>query len=188
MKRMLTIAAVTLLIVASPHARQDPTQALATPSLPPDSRLKAVRMDASVKDCLTFIGHGAGITLQYDQNVPRLDQKFSVNLNDVTLDDALKAVLGPNGLTFLALSKSAVFVYEDTPQNRQKFSMSIQIFALKNADPQPIFQLIMERVASDPTGVRPVVLADKEKRTITVRATADKMALIATLIADNDKR
>jgi hypothetical protein len=46
----------------------------------------------------------------------------------------------------------------------------------------------METIAQDPTGIRPILQVNQNARTIDVRATPDKMALIAKIIADNDKR
>jgi len=144
--------------------------------------------NAEVKDILTFIAESAHVVVKYDQQMPQLANKYSVELKDVAAEDAFKQVLSANGLAFKVLSPTAIFVFVDSPENQKRYSQFIQNFYIRNADPQRIFQLIMETIAQDPTGIRPILQVNQNARTIDVRATPDKMALIAKIIVDNDKR
>jgi len=191
MKRLLCIVGVTLFVAGYQ------TSSLASQSsgdqvpahLVQNDRLPALRLrNAEIRDILTFIGDAAYVFVKYDQNIPQLTTKYSVNMTDVTVEDALTQILGANGLAFRITGPAAIFVFVDSPENQKRYSVSIQNFYIQNADPQRIFQLIADSVLKDPTGIRPIIQVNRNARTIDVRATGDKMAAIAKLIADNDKR
>ena len=100
----------------------------------------------------------------------------------------LDAVLRANGIGFNVGGPKVVFVYSDTPANRQKHEWSVRAFQIVNADPAALTSLLYRQTTSAP-GIRPIiVVAASPARTINVRATGEKMAVIAKLIADNDKR
>ena len=176
------------------------------PALPPaeqrvvDAQMADLRLDASVRipslkrettsirDVMSAIAGATGLTTRYDQNVPEVDKTCTVDLVDASLEDALKLVLHANAAAFKVLGPKAVFVYSDTPANRQKYTESIRTFYITNADPTQIGQLIIRLPAvSTPDGIRPVLVTGRASHTITVKATADKMAEIAKFIAANDK-
>jgi hypothetical protein len=128
------------------------------------------------------------LTAHYDQSVPELTRTCTVNLVNASLDEALDAVLRANGMAFTVLGPKEVFVYSDTPANREKYAWSVRAFPVANADPAALTSLLYKQFLTGP-GIRPIIVASKSPSpTITVRATGEKMAVIAKLIAENDKR
>ena len=79
-------------------------------------------------------------------------------------------------------------MYTDTPANRQKYAETVRIFQIKNGDLARITQMLMLQPAlSGSDGIPPIIVTGSASRTITVRATADKMDEIEKFIAANDK-
>ena len=186
--------AVSILVGASLAA-----QAPATGQRPIDALLEVPRLDASIRiaslkrqatPIRSVMSAIAGITrlnAHYDQSVPELDNDCNVDLVDASLENALQVVLHANAIAFTVLGPKEVFVYSDTSANRQKYPWSVRAFQVMHADPSALTALLY-RETTDP-GIRPViVVAQSPSRTITVRATVGKMAVVSKLIADNDKR
>jgi hypothetical protein len=139
-----------------------------------------------VKDVLEAIGKAGGVTLSYDATAANLDKPTTVNVQSTTVEDALLTVASANGLAFTVTGKTAAWIYADTAANREKYKESIRTFKIVNADLQVLMTTI-NRALTGTSGPRPSVVSGKESRTITVRATPDRMTQIAKLIADNDK-
>jgi len=210
MTRMFAVGVMTLVLFvrvgqptfAAPQATgttQQPAVATVTPR-PIDALLEMPRLDpairiASLKRQSTPVrvvmdAVAAGTTrlmVHYDQSVPELDKTCSVNLADATLEEALQAVLRANAIAYTVLGPHEVLAYSDTPANLEKHGWSVRAFEVLHADPALLVSLMYRQLTSAP-GIRPIIIAPaKPSRTINVRATGEKMALIAKLIADNDK-
>ena len=75
--------------------------------------LPAIRLsDTSLRTILNAIAQAAGINVQYDTSFN--DRPFSVNLENVTLQDALNQVLLSNGLFFKVLNQRTIIVAQDS--------------------------------------------------------------------------
>jgi len=126
------------------------------------------------------------LTVHHDQSVP-LDKTCTVNLANASLEEALQAVLGANAIAYTVLGPHEVFTYPDTPVNREKYRWSVRVFEVTRADPNALAASLNRQFVSSP-GFRPIiVVAERPARTINVRAIGEQMALIAKLIAENDK-
>jgi len=64
--------------------------------------------DASLKDILTFIGDAAGITVIYDEQFQ--DRSYSVQLDGVTIEEALNLILTANGYFYKVLQPRSIIV------------------------------------------------------------------------------
>jgi hypothetical protein len=82
----------------------------------------------AVKDILQFIGDVTGINITYDQNIPNINNPYSVNLTDVPVEEALNSVLSANGLAFKILKQNAIFIYQDNRTTEQCEDVYIQTF------------------------------------------------------------
>jgi type II secretory pathway component HofQ len=196
-RSIVLAAAVALLVPVTAAAQAVPrTPAeqrdaqLATPKLNPSA---TVTMDVSgmpVKDIVDGIAKTGGLTVSYHSGATNLSAGAAVKLSNATLEDALQMVLESRGLAFKVTGPKSVFIYPNTPENRQKYTDSVRAFAIANADISVLGQ-VLNRALTGTFGaddLRPVIYSDKESRTVTVRATADTMAKVAKLIADNDKK
>jgi len=161
---------------------------LEIPRLDPAIRIASLKRQSTPVSVVTdAVVSTTRVTINYDQSVPELDKLCSVNLMDASLEDALQAVLRANAIAYTVLTPKQVFVYSDTPANREKFSWSVRAFEVQHADPAALVSLLYKQLLNAP-GNRPIIIApEKPSRTIKVRAFGEKMAIIAKLIADNDK-
>jgi hypothetical protein len=162
---------------------------LEPPRLDPTIRIASLKRQSTpisvVMDAIISI---TGLFVSYDESVPGLNKLCSVNLVNATLEEALQSVLGANAIAYNVGTPKSVFVYSDTPANREKHTWSVRAFEVLHADPAALVSLVYRELLKT-SGTRPIIIApEKPARTIKVRATGEKMALIAKLIADNDKQ
>ena len=64
--------------------------------------------DASLKDILEFIGNATGINMVYDQQFQ--DRSYSVQLDGVTIEEALNLILTANGYFYKVLQPRSIVV------------------------------------------------------------------------------
>jgi general secretion pathway protein D len=163
------------------------------PLLNPASRepLKIKFANANIKDILNFIGNAAGINVTYDSAFRADQMSYSVDVDGVTLEQALAQIMLANGLFYKVVNERTILVASDTQQNRAKYEeMVIRTFYLSNAEAAEI-QTLLNTVAR-PTvqtnlPVPQIAAGGKNANTITVRGTASQVAIIERIIEANDK-
>ncbi len=148
--------------------------------------LPAIRLsDTSLRTILNAIAQAAGINVQYDTSFN--DRPFSVNLENVTLQDALNQVLLSNGLFFKVLNQRTIIVAQDSLANRTKYEdQVIRTFYLNHADSGELVQLLNQVGRLGGQQVPPQIAATKSSNTITVRGTTTMVDIIERLIDAND--
>ncbi len=159
------------------------------PVLNPASRepLDVRFANASVRDILNFIGRATGINVTFTGDY-RDPPGYSVQLEGVTLEEALQQVLSANGLFYKVLNERTIQVIPDTVQNRARYEEQvIRTFYLSHADPQELVQLlnVIGRVQGAP--IVPAFVANRTQNSITVRATAPLVEIFERIIAANDR-
>ena len=134
--------------------------------------LPAIRLsDTSVKTIINAIAQAGGINVQFDSAVT--DRPASVNLENVTLEDALNQVLLTNQLFFKVLNPRAILVAPDTLQKRQQYEdQVIRTFYIENADATELSQLVNQIVRIGNQQVVPQIAPNKTANSITVRGSA----------------
>src|SRR3989442_899393 len=123
--------------------RERARAASAEPILNPASRepLNFRFNNISVKDILTTIGSVSGINISYDREVQ--DRPATVQLDMVTLEQALNQIMTMNQLSYKVLSDRSIFVFQDTPPKHAQYDEQVvRTFYLSNADPTEISQLL----------------------------------------------
>jgi type II secretory pathway component GspD/PulD (secretin) len=141
----------------------------------------------SVRDILNFIGAASGINVTFTGDY-RDPPPYGVQLDGVTVEQALQQVLSANGLFYKVLNERTILVVPDNVQNRAKYEEQvIRTFYLSHADPQEMVQLlnVIGRVQGSP--IVPAFVANKNQNSITVRATAPLVAIMERIIASNDR-
>jgi general secretion pathway protein D len=148
--------------------------------------LPAIRLsDTSLRTILNGIAMAAGINVQYDTSFN--DRPFSVNLENVTLQDALNQVLLANGLFFKVLNQRTIIVAQDTLQNRTKYEdQVIRTFYINHADATELSTLLNQIGRLGNQQVQPQIAATKSANTITVRGTTTMVDIIERMIEAND--
>ena len=164
------------------QARQGPP-----PLLGLRERLKGLNFNnASVKDILSIIGSSAGIRVTYDQAFQ--DKAYSVELEDVTVEEALQQIMSANQLFYKVVNQKTIIVINDRADKRQQYEeMVVRVFYVSHADAQELSQTVTTIMRVPQMPVAPVIMANKTANTITVRATSQVADIIERIIRSNDK-
>jgi general secretion pathway protein D len=162
-------------------------RAQSVPVLNPADRtpLKLSFNNSSVRDILNFIGTTTGINIQFDALYQ--DRAYTVNLTDVTLEEALQQIMSVNGLFYKVLNPTTIVVAMDNQPGHLKYDeLVMQVFYLSHADTQEVSQALnqMMRIQAQ---VAPAIFPNKTSNTIAVRATAPIVAVAERLIRSLDK-
>ena len=166
------------------RARQDTEPPLLDPTS--DEPLSLEFRDVSLQDILDFIGNATGINVTYDQQFQ--DRAYSVQLDGVTIEEALDQILTANQYFYKILNPRTLIVVPETPQKRAQYEEQvIRTFYVSHADVQELATLLSQIVRVPQMAVQPQIVPNVTSNTITVRATTAVASVIDQVIAANDK-
>ena len=133
-----------------------------------------------VKDIYNAIGKAYGFNALFD---PKLkDDKLSIELRDLTAEQSIEMVMQAAGHFYKVLDESSIIIADDTPQNRREYEdLVIKTFFLSNADVKEIDKLLRSLIEARRLST------NEQLNAITLRDTADKVAIAEKLIRINDK-
>lgn len=141
---------------------------------------------ASLRDILNSIAMSTGINVTFESTFQ--DRQYSVQLEGVTLEEALQQILAANQLFYKVVNPRMIMVIPDNPQKRAQFEEQvIRTFPISHVDPQELAQMINTVIRVGGQQVPPAVAPNKTNNTITVRATTSVMGIIDRMIQQNDK-
>ena len=168
--------------------RERARAASAEPILNPASReLINLRLNnTSLRDALSAIGGMTGINFTFDREVA--DRATSVQLDQLTLEQALNQMMTMNQLSYKVLSERSVFVFPDTaPKHAQYDEQVIRTFYLSHADSTEVMQILSTIIRLPGIAVQPAIAGNKTANTITVRGTSSVVQILEKIIEQNDK-
>ena len=168
--------------------RQRARAASAEPILNPASRepLNLRFTNASLRDILNFIAGATGINITYDRDVT--DRPATVQLDGVTLEQALQQILAVNQLSYKVLSDRSILVFPDTPPKHTQFDEQVvRTFYVSHADVTELTQLLSSIIRLPGIPIQPVIQFNKTANTIVVRGTSSVVEIIEKIITQNDK-
>jgi general secretion pathway protein D len=133
-----------------------------------------------VKEIYDAVGKAYGFNVIFD---PKLkDDRIPVELRDVTAERALEIVMQAAGHFYKVLDEKTIIVAEDTPQNRREYEdLVIKTFFLSNAEVKDVDKLLRSLIEARR------LATNEQLNAITLRDTADKVAIAEKLITVNDK-
>jgi general secretion pathway protein D len=141
-------------------------------------------MTNDAKIVFDTIGKLAGLTIIYDPDFPA--KRISVELNNVTLEQALDIVSIESKAFSKPVTENIILVIPDQPQKRREYEdQFMRTFYLSNtAQPQDLTEVV--------TGLRQLldlkrVQQVNAQNAIVIRATPDQLALAEKFIQDSDK-
>ncbi len=172
---------------ASPTQLQNAARQSPEPLLNPASRepIDVVIPNASLRDILNFIGMATGINVTYERDYQ--DRTYSVNMRGVTLDQALSQILSANQLFYKVVNERTIMVIPDNAQKRALYEEQvIRTFYISHADATEVAQILNTVIRIPQLAVAPQLVANKTNNTITVRASANIVAIIERIIEQND--
>ncbi len=175
------------------QARKDAEEHIASAMPPPELRpitpqISTLKMNNQpVKVLFETVGKLAGVNIVFDPDYqPPSGKNFSVDLVNVTLDDALDYVAVITKCFWKPLSSNTVFVTNDNVTKRRDYEDHVvKVFYLQNVTTVQELQEIATNVRSV-TDIRRLFTYNSQNA-IVVRATADQVALAEKLIQDLDK-
>jgi len=133
-----------------------------------------------IKEIYNAIGKAYGFNVLFD---PKLkDDRLAIELRDLTAEQALEMVMQGAGHFYKVLDENSIIIAEDTPQNRREYEdLVIKTFFLSNADVKEIDKLLRSLIEARRLST------NEQLNAITLRDTADKVAIAEKLIRINDK-
>ena len=172
-----------------PNIRQLQQAAQQTPEplLNPASRepIDVVFNNASLRDILNSMGMSTGINITFERDYQ--DRGYSVQLRGVTFEQALDQILSVNQLFFKVINERSILVIPDTVQKRALYEEQvIRTFFVSHSDATELAQILNGVVRIPALAVAPQIVANKTNNTITVRASANIVQIIARVIETND--
>lgn len=195
--RTLTVTcALVLLIPAVARAQVTPEEQrqadaqLAAPKLAASPTVTIDLTATPVSDIIAAISRPGSISVRYHSGVTNLNVAASAKISNASFEDALQMVTASRGLAFKVTGAKSVFIYPNTPENRDKYTDVQRTFTLVNADAAVASQRLNQALTAaslGPDDLRPAIVSLNASRSIIVRATKDMMPRIAKLIADADK-
>jgi len=133
-----------------------------------------------VKEIYRAIGKAYGFNVMFD---PKLkNNKLSVELEDVTAKQALEIVMQAAGQFYKVIDPTTIIIADDTPQNRREYQdLVIKTFFLSNAEVKDVDKMLRSLIEARR------IATDEQLNAITIRDTADKVAIAEKLINTVDK-
>jgi general secretion pathway protein D len=155
------------------------------PEIKPLSRAPInVKMSNDAKLVFDTVAKLAGLTVIYDPDFPA--RRISVDLNNVTLEQALEIVSLESKAFWKPVTENIIFVIPDQPQKRRDYEEQVvKTFYLSNTvQPQDLTEIV--------TGLRQLLDLKRihqlnSQNAIIVRDTPDKLLLAEKMIGDIDK-
>jgi general secretion pathway protein D len=142
--------------------------------------------NTSIRDILNTIANVTGINVTYDRDYQ--DRAYTVQLNGVTLEQALNQILSANQLFYKVINQTTIMVIPDTAQKRANYEEQvIRTFYVSHSDATELSQMINTIIRVPAMAVQPMIAPNKTNNTITIRATTAVASIIEKMIESNDK-
>src|SRR6476469_9807233 len=150
--------------------------------LPADVRLPAslVFRDASVRDVFTVIARFANVNIVFEPTFR--DDRITIDLSNVTLDQALAAVSSATHNFYKVTAQRTVTIVPDTAAKRREYEEEVvRTFYLSNADLKETIDLL--RIVVDARRIAPLTATNA----LTIKDTPERVATAGRIISAIDK-
>ena len=150
--------------------------------LPPDVRMPAALMfrDASVRDIYTVLARYGNLNIVFDPQFR--DQRISIDLSNVTLDQALNAIAAASQTFSKVTAQRTLTVIPDTAAKRREYEEEVvRTFYLSNADLKETIDLL--RIVVDARRIAPLTGTNA----LTIKDTPERVAATGRIIQAIDK-
>ena len=110
-----------------------------------------------------------------------------MQLRGVTFEQALNQILAANQLFYKVVNERTIMVIPDNAQKRALYEEQvIRTFFVSHADATELAQMLNGIIRIPALAVAPQIVANKTNNTITVRASANIVAIIERIVEQND--
>jgi general secretion pathway protein D len=134
-----------------------------------------------VKQIYRALADAAGINVIFDPQLK--DDNVSIVLSNIDFQKALETLLRQENHFYKIIDERTILIAADTPQNRKTYEdLVIRTFFLSNADVTEVANALRALLQTTRISV------NKAENSVTLRDTADKVAVAERIVAMNDKQ
>src|SRR5262249_10263340 len=134
-----------------------------------------------IKQIYQALASAAGINIIFDPQLK--DDNVSIVLTNISFQNALETPLRQENHFYKVVDEHTILIAADTPQNRKTYEdLVLRTFYLSNGDITDVSNALRNLLQT--TRIYP----NKAENSITLRDTADKVAIAEKIIEQNDKQ
>ena len=134
-----------------------------------------------IKQIYQALASAAGINVIFDQQLK--DENVSIVLTNMLFQDALETLMRQMNHFYKVIDEKTMLIAADTPTNRKTYEdLVIRTFFLSNGDVTEVSNSLRSLLQTTRISV------SKAENSITLRDTADKVAIAEKIIEQNDKQ
>jgi general secretion pathway protein D len=157
-------------------------------ALPPPKpeQVRVITYNGDLKPFIRTLADDLKLNVMFDKQTFAQPRPIDINLHDVTTARALDYIFLQEGLFFQKLDKRTILV-ADQGRRQQFQQLVVRTFYLSNTDPESATALITRALPASVGRPQAIVVPDKYTNSLTVRDTAENIALIGDLLRSIDK-
>ena len=157
-------------------------------ALPPPKpeQVRVITYNGDLKPFIRTLADDLKLNVMFDKQTFAQPRPIDINLHDVTTARALDYLFLQEGLFFQKLDKRTILV-ADQGRRQQFQQLVVRTFYLSNTDPDSASALIGRALPASVGRPQAIVVPDKYTNSLTVRDTAENIALIGDLLRSIDK-
>jgi general secretion pathway protein D len=134
-----------------------------------------------IKQIYRALADAAGINVIFDPQLK--DDNVSIVLTQIDFQKALETLLRQENHFYKVIDERTILIAADTPQNRKTYEdLVIRTFFLSNADVTEVANALRALLQTTRISI------NKAENSITLRDTADKVAVAERIVDQNDKQ
>ncbi len=134
-----------------------------------------------IKQIYRALADAAGINVIFDPQLK--DDNVSIVLTNIEFKKALETLLRQENHFYKIIDERTILIAADTPQNRKTYEdLVIRTFFLSNADVTEVANALRALLQTTRISV------NKAENSVTLRDTADKVAVAERIVEQNDKQ
>jgi general secretion pathway protein D len=134
-----------------------------------------------IKQIYRALADAAGINVIFDPQLK--DDNVSIVLSNIEFQKALETLLRQENHFYKVIDERTILIAADTPQNRKTYEdLVIRTFFLSNADVTEVANALRALLQTTRISV------NKAENSVTLRDTADKVAVAERIVEQNDKQ
>ncbi|HVS83512.1 MAG TPA: secretin N-terminal domain-containing protein [Pyrinomonadaceae bacterium] len=160
-----------------------PQEALPAPK---QEQVRVITYNGDLKPFIRTLADDLKLNVMFDKQTFAQPRPIDINLHDVTTARALDYIFLQEGLFFQKLDKRTILV-ADQGRRQQFQQLVVRTFYLSNTDPDSASALIGRALPASVGRPQAIVVPDKYTNSLTVRDTAENIALIGDLLRSIDK-
>lgn len=134
-----------------------------------------------IKQIYMSLAQAAGINVIFDPQLK--DDNVSIVLTNISFQNALETLMRQENHFYKVIDEKTMLIAADTPQNRKTYEdLVIRTFFLSNGDVTEVSNALRQLLQTTRISI------NKAENSITLRDTADKVAIAEKIIDQNDKQ